>query len=326
MMTKDKKSAFVDFLYENDECLEGMSYLKAKSAILYLARNGMDASGLMKRACHSAHSKRLLIMLTRIFKGKRKRHALMKTLLTLPTNYWEEHFQMEELPTLFSGGDSDIDYIRQHHNEILTDEQHPLFRCVGDMDAYWERHIRLYIVKRDFRRAWDELRKAHRGFLSEEGLAEVLKYRSRYSLRGTHRASNTTLKTLVGELYTAMSDGSLIATLPEGNYELENEHTRVAVYETREPRGREHAPRSYNQAIRRAGLELANIFLIQEGSYDYWNNQRKPYIFQREGGMVLLIADYFRQLKNEARRKKHQKALAEYEQRQQKPRQSQSDT
>jgi hypothetical protein len=99
--------------------------------------------------------------------------------------------------------------------ELLLDEDHPLFEQVN-ADEYWIATVQHFTINRDYRRAWEEIRKARGGLLKinrippTDGDIERLRRFHRDPDNRCYRASKKCMMSLVNQLFDAMHEAGKI--------------------------------------------------------------------------------------------------------------------
>lgn len=315
-MTSDQErfEAFVAFLEGNKSGMvdAGVSKDYAMRAIACLADKGMSAERLVLRARHPHFGDELLQLVSEKFQGKR-RAEFINALFALPYSSWEKYFD-GGIVAEFSATPEEFEFMLEHHKDVLFNSEHPMFDRVNP-DSYWQNLVRRFIARRDYQRAYDELKKAIRGLLvyrevNDDGprANEMNEY--------AYQISQEALIGLVREMHDAMTSQKLIEAVPEGNYQVANWYVRLTSYDTKMTT--HHRPRVSESTAEVAGFEIATRkFLVTKGErrpcyYAHESPCEKPYVFTSEGGMVLRIAEWCRQKRNEKRRKKHDKIVADY--------------
>lgn len=307
---QEKFEAFVAFLEGNRNGMTdaGVSQDYAMRAIACLADKGMSAECLVLRARHPHFGDELLQLVSEKFRGKR-RAEFINALFALPYSSWEKYFD-NGIVAEFSATPEEFEFMLENHKDVLFNCEHPMFDRVNP-DPYWQNRVRRFIARRDYQRAYDELKKAIRGLLvykeaNDDGprAHEMNEY--------AYQISQEALIGLIREMHDAMISQKLIEAVPEGNYQVPNWYVRLTSYDTKMTT--HHRPRASESTAEMAGFEIATrIFLVAKGEGKSWlRSCETPYIFTCEGGMLLRIAEWCRQKRNEKRRKKYDKIVADY--------------
>jgi hypothetical protein len=157
--------ALVDIVRTNSDGLSSMECIgfeEAREIIRTLAEEGMSVSALFRRVVNSSYPAELFAFLVELFGDTPRRTQLIDALVALP---WGEYryaeLELQDFVQWFAST-KDFKHLLARHREYLLDknkEQLPF-----DPTSYWIDTVRWYIVKCDFRRAWDEWRHAVRGF------------------------------------------------------------------------------------------------------------------------------------------------------------------
>lgn len=124
-------------------------YSHAEAALSTLFEEGMSAAELLQRTGHGLFGDRLLNRIAEMFREAGRWSEFVKALLDMAADFIrKEFYDRKEVLALI--------------DEIPLYPRHPFFQSLGG-DAYWTRKIRWHIAKGDFRRAWDEFKKARKG-------------------------------------------------------------------------------------------------------------------------------------------------------------------
>lgn len=284
--------AFIDFLCdeENARGLQMVTTDLAQSVIVELVRRRMSAADLLRRVMHAHEPGKAFTMLFNAYctQSFAKRHELLDAIMAVPVGRWgtTTHLELDVVASHFTTAD-DFEYLFTHHQEDILNDDHPIGLDICP-DEYWMKRIRRYIEKRDWERAYDELRRASRGFFSgpkEErplfGKADSVWYR--------FHASQATLHTLVQELFEVMVQRNVIAALRDDDA-FTSMSAAVPLGQSRRPLSGK-SPETFEGVPKGLpGAEFAALF-CKEGIPDE-RTQRMIYAFSRESGMVLAIAGY----------------------------------
>lgn len=312
---------FVEFMADNPDGLlttiqitervKPVTFEMAKAALLCLARRkSFSCKKLIRRCRHHKWGSKLLEAVAHYFQGKKRWKKFARALLSTPASWWHEYFSVDVAQKTLDDPRV-MELLIQKLPTMLSDdaygEEHPLLEYVRP-DKYWANQVRRYLATYDYRRAWDEVKKASKGIRISEPGEQCNPFNEDDSSR-KFAASKSVIGELVRELFAELVAHGFLTPLPEGDYTLESRRERVQVYETKLARNYRHAPRAYQQAVPVAGLEFARMFHLSSSDRLY---PRFPSHFSIEGGMILRMARYFADKKAESRRQRHAKAVAEY--------------
>jgi len=163
-MSKENRQAFLDFCRKNSLCLQETEKQQAIFAIRALISEKMKPKDVVARIVHSIFSDHLFEIAARFYcVDKTDRLEFLDALASLPARTWVDNvLGAERFGELFNEAD-DFEYLLKHFPAKLFDSGGPLYQLFSS-DEYWRIRILRYSVKSDYRRAWDELRKADRGF------------------------------------------------------------------------------------------------------------------------------------------------------------------
>ncbi|MEK7622086.1 MAG: hypothetical protein AAB415_02810 [Patescibacteria group bacterium] len=324
-MVRATLDAFVEGLFEDELVIESVTeetLPMAKSAIRQLARNTeMSMEDLLRRCRHPSFGVKLLKVLLKECVKLRRGGEFWKAIFT-PPSWPEDWFSSKQVEQLLNQAPNVDQIITACRSELASKENRPLVNSLIP-NAYWTSKVGGYLVKRNYPRAWDELKKATRGLLvSGQDPGYVLKHYSataiwdrnvRPDVERFFPASKSLVISLTYEIHDAMVGEALISPVPMGNYVVPTRSAAVEIFETK--KGMKRRARSYHQTMVRAGFDTAckHFLLIGE-------QFRTPHAitFTREGGMMLMIAEYCRQKQNEKRRQKYERLARDYEGREKK--------
>lgn len=326
-MEREKFVALVAFV-EDNPC--GLATIRkqelARRVLQHLLEGKMDALNLFLRAKSSRFRDEFFADITTALKTAGRTEEWARAIVMSPADWWgEEGFDPDDVCMYLDDAEL-FEMVVNKRRELLNDPDHFLFHVLKP-DAYWMKRVRWYIASRDYPRAWDELKKALRGFrvsrlaaCAQRSGDRRYRWNQKFQpLEEEHGhgfwASEEVLKRLVTELFAAMVGAGLVNQIPDGTYTIDGGYTKMEVYETKPCS--HHKPRAYEQTTMPAGFAFASLFRAEMPTSHYLWRSARPIAFQREGGMVLSIAEYFRQKGNERKRRKHQQLLAEYEAQQQ---------
>ncbi len=315
--------SFVDYLRENEDGIDQVNDLNTACRVLdELAKDGMSAAALVRRCAHWSLAEDLVTHVTKMFwngqKGRRRRE-LLDALAVMTSEWWDEtglepHWFLTQI-----NGWEVLDHFLAHHKSIILDPQGRLYIAASRfrgalalVDDFWIYKVRYYIVRKDFRRAWEELNKAYKGLLNHGIVKENYKNRidfieacsDRYN-RGW-KATYETIGRLAMELYHSMSNAEKL----EGSLEDFRSCSRsvaVPVYKIKGP----SKPVAYMQQSDRPSFDFAESFVDvgQDAGYVGWNQPRH---FTDAGAAILMIAEHFASKRRETRRRKYEERLAAY--------------
>ena len=287
---KSELLAFLDFARDNRDALQIVKdFETAKEIVLVLAKEGVEELELLERCRHINYANKLVDVLLAWAVESRRWQPMLDALAKLPKSWWEEtEFRADDLYCLLRGHEI-LNYLLHKHADMIRDQDHPLFSRGGTptADDYWLHQARRFIVRCDFRRAWDEIEKADRGFIGswikQEDYRNPKDYIEDCSDRRNRcwSASTETIKLLLNELYSAMRQVGAIRDLTEAD--------RVFAAYNRPP-----------------GSEMVARFVSSRVDCG-------QFLMEPEGGMALVLARHFQQLRNAHRAEKNAKKLREYE-------------
>ncbi len=257
--------ALIDFIKQSSTGLTSIADKRQCERIvtILLDEEHMAVEPVLERICHSQFAAELLDFVMEKYRGTTAWSEFLKKVIAIPHAKWVKY---------------DVDGFHwKAENEYIK----------------W--HIRYFIVKKDFRRAWDEINKA----LSRLGFGIGIHCRN-------DREVADFLKSLVRELFEAMVTAAKLQSLALADYTDVNTSPSHTVYETKP--NHHHKPRSYSASFKRPSLAFAALWGETKSPGDW-----RVRTFTPEGGMVLKIAEHFHNRKSEARRQKHLEAVAGYE-------------
>lgn len=317
-MDQDQFLSLLCFVRDDEEGIQQVRSLKvAKRIIRKLAEEGMSAGALLRRCCHLEFGEALIVEVQDHFAHAGQQKCFVTAMAQMPALWWEENdLSPRQLLKLLQGHEV-LAHLLGHHADLVTHPEHPLY-CKTDIslaDEYWTHQVRRFIVRGDFRRAWDELQKAHRGVLNatirEEDFLEKQDFITECQQPANRcwRASVSIVGSLAIELYEAMVKESLITVITDGD-RLTDSLGRMSqtVYEVKVPSGHRHVPREYSQWVSQPGHVIATHYV--ECELGGWKGDKR---LLDEGAAILKIAAHFNAVRNERRRKKHVQVLEEYE-------------
>jgi hypothetical protein len=273
---EEEATAFLCFVRDNPNGLCHTPMSTATRIIEALADEGMEPRKLLVRVINSGHSGCLFDILFEKIRGdEAKRLALLNAVVTIPYHVrYAGHLDAQSEAAQFTRAE-DFEHLLNHHRAALLhpDDEHLYLRF--SPNAYWRKRVRWYIVKCDYRRAWDELRKANRGFFigsKEEAprFGNINPNLYRYS------ASGEVLTASVHELFNNMVKYGVLSPL--------SDEDKVPYSEILES--------SFANALRPH----------QE------TDRGRPTVVNRSEAMVLKIARHFRKERDAQRRKRWDEA------------------
>lgn len=314
----EKFRSFVEFLADDPnwsltsiqvtDRVKPVTFKMAKAAILCLSkRKGFSCKKLVRRCRHHAWGDDLLRALADRFRNKKRWMNFFRAVISTPADWWGEYFSVDLAQEILDQPNI-MELLIKEHPKAIREDDHPLFECFQP-DTYWARLVRRYIATYDYRRAYDEVKKANKGIRFGESDKEKKNPFDEKEYSRRFPASREAIAQLIRELFIEMVAHGLLTALPEGNYPLADKWARRPAYETKFTTRK---PRAYEQTSVVAGFEFAKMFLITPRG-GTWENPT-PDVFSPEGGMILTMARYFADKKVASRRQRHAKALAEYQQ------------
>lgn len=209
-MEKQEMEAFLDFVRDNPNGLKGVDEATAKYAVLVLSEN-MDPKDLFDRIIKTDFADSLFhSLLDLIMTGEKdrqeKRLALLDAVMGATDRIWRDVILHPSVAKRFTTA-KDFDHLLKRHKDKLFNEEHGLYRAFSS-EEYWRHRVRWYIVKHDFRRARDEIKKAARGFF--HGMLEERPFFGIITPACYHYAvSREVQEELLGELFQAMVNKSV---------------------------------------------------------------------------------------------------------------------
>jgi hypothetical protein len=287
-----KAEAFLDFVRKNGNGLRGVKAETAAHVIEILADEGMEVRKLLIRVIDSFSSNLLFgTLYGKVCNDEAKRVELLDAIITIPRRVWlEGNLSHHTIRTAFSRAEDFEHLLKCHRAVILQPDDEHWERCFSS-DEYWRKRVRWYIAKGDHCRAWDELRKAWRGFFvgAEEG---IHRFGTHDPAQHVFQASKEVLTECVRELFQVMNRSGEIPALTDDDCVLKYE------YQWR------------NGWSLAAGYDFACLYRTQKGRIGHGDSRTVPHIFCVEGAMVLKIAKHFREEQNARRRKRWNEASA----------------
>ncbi|MFH0815019.1 MAG: hypothetical protein V1902_03030 [Candidatus Falkowbacteria bacterium] len=206
--------ALLDFARENPDCLSNQVDEMAEAIIIALADGGMHPRQLFARVLNSTDPNFLFaVVYNKLAQDEAKRLELLDAVVTADEMIWHDAILNAKTVANKFARAEDFEHLLKNHRDALLyqRDERPLFLFVPS-DEYWRKRVRWYIAKRDWRRAWDEFRKARRGFFNgpkEEaprfGKIDMTWY--------CYEASKETLVALIRELFNGMVSRGVFAKL-----------------------------------------------------------------------------------------------------------------
>lgn len=157
-------------------------------------------------------------------------------------------------------------------------------------DEFWISRVSRFINSGDFERAWDELRKANRGFFPPGFKQNNFDPR----VRGAFWATGEAVKALVNDLYSEMLGHGV--SLPK------NVHAGRC--------SRWRWGRSYRQQVLVPGFDIAYFSCCQVHSDQWEITEEDGCWVTSEGRRALLLGDYFLEARNIKRRARNERQRA----------------
>ncbi len=206
-------NALLDFVRQSRDGLRGIEKEAATRVVKGLAGEGMSAHDLLGRIIRSEYVEALfLVLYDEIGQDADKRIALLDAMLALPESVWGDGaLNAGSVATKFARAE-DFNHLLKHHKDAILYKREASY-LLGHFspDEYWLKRVRWYIVKRDYRRTWDELRRAERGYFigSKEETPRFGKWDPMWY---SYEASQESVATLARELCDAMIGPGLISS------------------------------------------------------------------------------------------------------------------
>ena len=304
--------AFADFVLENPGAMAHVHSIERGIAILDILAQRDPIDRLVPLTYHCMLGDRLLLHLNSLAVTKNETEKFYRAVVDGSFDaFLVDTWSKETINNILANADFP-DLLK--HCPALYAEDHVL-RGNLDLDPYWERRVRRYLVRGDYRRTWDELNKARRGFpRPSDARPDTISYKSLhvgeviYEGRYQYACSKGMLATLIGDLFTAMMTEGFVTAVTEADTKFDGSQTTIKVYEVAAPKnGR--AIRSHDKRITYSGFGFACIFRIQEGSM--FSGYGKLHIFEETGAQVIKIATYFRKKEDERRQAKYDAVVAQ---------------
>ncbi|MBU0540533.1 hypothetical protein KKF59_02100 [Patescibacteria group bacterium] len=267
-----------------------------------LFAQGMSARALLIRACLSPFMESLMALLAQRFREDGRWQEYLEGVVCAPFKVWEvrggglpiSYFASEVLPY------SDQLALFTTFRDELCSPEHPLFNSFS-ADEYWLAKVGRFIESGDFRRAWDELKKAKKGMLKHGISAKDDVDGLTFNMDPCNRcfqASNKCLASLVDRLFEAMVSKGEVQPLTDSDRHLKGTTRAVLVYSLKPQK-----PRQYTLRAQVASLHFALSFGAQGDAVG-------GYHLEETGAKVIKIADWLFEQKNAKRRQAYERLLA----------------
>lgn len=268
-----------------------------------LFAHGMDARALLVRACLSPFMEALLALLAQRFREEGRWQEYVEGVVCAPFNVWEvrggglplSYFSSEVLPYTDQLG------LFQTFKDELCNPEHPLFNSFS-ADEYWQAKVCRFIDSGDFRRAWDELKKARKGMLKHGISAKDEVDSLTFYMDPCNRcfqASRRCLADLVDRLFKAMLGKGELLPLTSSDLHISGTTRATLVYSLKPQK-----PRQFTMRVQLASLHFALSFGAQSDGFG-------GYHFNQTGAKVVKIADWLFEQKNAKRRQAYERLVAE---------------
>lgn len=212
----EEARALLDFVLQNSKGLRGVPKDTAESVLQCLMDENMSPSRLLTRAVNSSDPVKLFDFLYDAIEKEQpeRRLQLLDAIVRLPDWVWVNGVLNHcSVAARYDRAEDFAHLLESHRTELLNEEV--ASRIMGDFssDKYWLHRVRWFIVKGDFRRAWDELGKAERGFFigGKEHMPRFGKYEPEYYC---FAATHATIDIVGWELYEAMERENIFPTTP----------------------------------------------------------------------------------------------------------------
>jgi hypothetical protein len=254
-------------------------------------------------------SKRLLRAVFTAMSPK-SRNQFEKELSQLESSDWRIlGFDASDIIEIFLGNDP-----QSLSPSCIRNWRRRVSELVIDMDRYWQNRIAADISCKNWNRAWDNLRHALIGLQREEDCEgeesfTLMQIRRWHGYRGTEDVlfgrmlycqNSNTRNTLVRQVFDAMVRNKVLEPLTIEDRLLNDSTESITV--TRNSR-RERAPVTFKISVERPGLLEATPFMkLPKKDEDAW-----PIPLSDEGCMILKIAAFARNKRNENRKNRNAK-------------------
>ena len=198
-----------------------------------------------------------------------------------------------------------LTFIFEEHRSWINND-HPLLFSVNP-DQHWKNKITARITRKDWRRAWEDLKTASSGYRIGKMLGSgEFQYRLPASIK------------MMDELIHQLFEGMRKAKLLQEHADLEKSDVcrsvwntvTSPVFENKTPRAHRYRPRTYNRSQMTPGWKVANQF-----SMPHMTKGNPPQIipgarvFSQTGLMALAIARHIANGRNEKRQKTWKRLL-----------------
>ena len=326
MSNSNERLAEIDFVADSSDGLATIPRSStAEHIIEELFARGMPAIGLIRRVSAHCASGRLMRRLAELVLASGNTEKQLDFLVAV-YEAGEVFESLEHSDCASSIANSTFAALAFQKTHILDSSQNPYFEILSPLvsadviNAYWIEQVRYYLVQRNWRRAFDEWKRAFRGRLvssPEPGYYPGHGYLSLNPPRYAHAASPETARGLLRELYTCMTDGGILPRITADDLVIDSDVQPIVRYTTRWSRRIPRKPHQSVIPVPVPGFKLAKNFLVQSAkgwqrAEDNFGRYSTPYIFTEEGVMVLKLSAYFNKKKNKSRRAEFERALASY--------------
>lgn len=212
-MTADRN--YLAALYFVRDAEDGINeirrYETARAIIQTLAEDEMEDVELLKRCGHREFGLQLLKCVYEFFSAKDQNERFLRALTQMNTEWWYNYdIQPQHVFSMLRP--TDVVYLLNEHRALLVNPKSPMYLEDGAQitDSYWSIQVRQYLARNDFRRAWDELQKAARGYLKTNVQAADFQEHSEFVQAAARpgnrcwRASPALVEALTNELYNKL--------------------------------------------------------------------------------------------------------------------------
>lgn len=281
----------------------------AQNVVQELVNRGVDLGFILKQFVDASYGNEVLRLMITSLVPPNRQQELAEAIIGLPDDYWYRGGFDQTLVAGIIAEPATFKLSLERNLAIIRDEDHPLHGYLN-VDEYWLARVRHYIVKKDYFRAVDELKKAWRGF-------PIQKNRGVGNYRYVLPASQDTISRLINDLHEAMVMSGTIPSNDQQTMKIVREDLfyMMTRYGTSVPRdGRKPMNDTYSMEISRS--DLVTQFIIGDEDLPRWDFWSKPRTLSRDGIMLLSILHWYmperNHVRNKNRRAKHEKAMAEY--------------
>lgn len=289
-------SALADILAEDPENILCQDDEGAVRQALLLLCSRMNAKTVIQHAQRPGWRDRLVDEIVRKLRSQNREDELRTAFLELS----QEQYHASNAMGLFDTASAvekalQCEALRKNH-------EHKLWSAIN-ADEYWGQRFLRYLARTDFERAWDEIKKARRGICVYHGHP--------FGSGGIYYASASmqAVKRMVRELFDAMRSENLVSLAKLGGGLIQDEWVTSERSQTNIPKdGRR--PNVAHIRQRAPGWEFACEFRIAEEKEG--DRHEKHPLFSSTGIMILRIAHYFSDKRNERRRARYEQTLKIY--------------